>query len=222
VNTGKCPKCDFDLPAGAKFCAECGAPVDEIFRNDKERKSHKGISTKGRDWGIITALLIVLSGAYMVFSEPRIAPEKPAVNDFSHGSMEMEGMAANMTDLPEDYDNLVITGNNKMDHGNYAVAAECYRRALEIKSDVPDVRVDFGACLHGIGLSERAVEEFMIVIKDYPNHPVSNFNLGVVYFDLNQMDSARFYWEKYLSINDQGAMADAARKHLEQLKSSGG
>ncbi len=119
--------------------------------------------------------------------------------------------------IPGDYSTLVSRGNQLMDEGNFAMAAEYYRQALTINGESPDVRTDFGACLHGMGLAERAIEEFREVITKHPGHGVAHLNLGTVYFDLNQRDSARYYWERVITVNPDGRAARLARDFLAKL-----
>jgi len=130
----------------------------------------------------------------------------------------MGGMGASMPELPTDYADLVNVGNHSMDDGNFALAAECYRRALVIDGSSPDVRTDFGACLHGMGLANRAAEEFKHVLAEYPDHKIASFNLGIVYFTTNQFDSSKAYFEQYLSKEPSGGQADAARDYIKQLE----
>jgi Tfp pilus assembly protein PilF len=104
-----------------------------------------------------------------------------------------------------------------MDHGNYPVAAEAYRRALAIDSTSADVRTDYGACLHGMGMPDRAIEEFKRVLANDPKHSIAHFNLGIVFYQSQKPDSARYYWKKYLEIDPNGNAADAARNYLKEV-----
>ena len=83
--------------------------------------------------------------------------------------------------FPSDYEGLVRMGNEAMDAAQYAMAAEAYKRALAIDSSSLAVRTDFGACLHGMGLPQRALEELRKVIAADPAHVIANFNMGVVH-----------------------------------------
>jgi tetratricopeptide (TPR) repeat protein len=127
--------------------------------------------------------------------------------------------SAMLENLPTEYGPLVKAGNDFMDQQNFPLAAELYRRALAIDSTSPDVRTDFGACLHGMGLVHRAIEEFHRVISEHPEHGIANFNLGVVYFGNGENDSALYYLEKYVKGNPEGTPADMAREYLKQIGS---
>jgi tetratricopeptide (TPR) repeat protein len=170
-----------------------------------------------RDAVIIAGVLLIFTIGYIIFKSPQEMPAPQAQQPQQTSQAGMGDMAASMPDLPTDYDGLVTTGNRYMDQGNYPIAAEAYRRALDIDESSVDVRTDFGACLHAMGLPDRALEEFHKVLQQDPNHAIAHFNLGIVYYEKQQTDSARYYWNKYLSLEPNGRAADAARDLLKQL-----
>jgi tetratricopeptide (TPR) repeat protein len=204
---------------GAKFCSACGQQVaGEEMAASRERSAAVRRSTAGRDWLILAGVLAVVTVVYLVVRQPAESPEQ-AAGGTSHGGMAADEMGSTMSilnDLPQDYDALVGLGNQFMDERSFPLAAECYKRALAQDDSNPDVQVDYGACLHGMGLPERAVEEFRDVLRDNPEHPIANFNLGVVYYDLQQVDSARVYWQKYLALAPDGPAAASARQLLNK------
>ena len=178
-------------------------------------ESKAGMSKALRDIVIITSILVLLAVAYGVVVEP---PERSPVPQ--HGTIPGQdgtGTTDFMRQLPEDYGGLVAAGNQLMDAGRYAEAAEGYRRALEIDGTSQDVRTDFGACLHAMGLAERALEEFRGVLAENPDHQIAHFNSGIVFHGMGQADSARYYWEKLLSMDPDGRMASTVRDLLKEL-----
>ena len=175
--------------------------------------------TGRRDLLIIAGVLLVVTAGYFVFKRPVSVPSGPKAEIQSHSAMPMGDMTdaiKTLENLPTDYSSLVSLGNEFMDKRNYPVAAECYKRALALHGDSLDVRVDYGACLHGMGLTHRAIEEFRRVIDINPSHAIANFNLGIVYYDLDETDSARVYWQKYLTIEPDGQAAQATRDLLRE------
>lgn len=173
---------------------------------------------------IVAGALVVVAVGYFLFRQPAPKPEPPMeqgqsgaqhppVTDESGRSVDMPMLA----NLPTDYPGLVQAGNDNMDHKNFPLAAECYRRALAIDGSSTDVRTDYGACLHGMGLPQRAIDEFRKVLVQDPTHSICNFNLGVVFNEIQQKDSARYYWKKYLEMEPQGSAAEAARNLLKEL-----
>jgi len=225
-----CPKCGRKSPAGTKFCSDCGAPLASASGKPQAQPAKSGRNLV-RDIAVIAGVLIVVAIAYFLFRTPSNTPvttptatsETPAKDQsLPQGHppiMDMNGkpMTAGFLDsLPKDYNSLVSLGNNNMDHSNFAVAAECYRRALAIDGSSADVRTDYGACLHNIGLPDRAIEEFRKAIAQAPTHAIARFNLGIVYKSLNQMDSAKVYWKKYLELDPNGPASAAAKQYLKE------
>jgi tetratricopeptide (TPR) repeat protein len=174
-------------------------------------------SNNMRDAVIIAGVLLIFTIGYIVLKSPQEMPAPRAQQPQQTTQAGMGDMASAMPDLPNDYDGLVTTGNRYMDQDNYPVAAEAYRRALEIDGSSVDVRTDFGACLDAMGLPDRALEEFHRVLQLDPNHAIAQFNLGVVYYEKQQFDSTRYYLNKYLTLQPNGRAADAARGLLKQL-----
>lgn len=218
----KCWNCGHSLPPRLKLCPECGAPVESSESSSVKAPVTRqaGRKTGRRDLLIIAGVLLVVTAGYFAFKRPVSVPSGPKAEIQSHSDMPTGDMAEAMgvlENLPTDYSSLVSLGNKFMDKRNYPVAAECYKCALALQDSSPDVRVDYGACLHGMGLARRAIEEFRRVIDINPSHAIANFNLGIVYYDLNETDSARVYWQKYLTIEPNGQVAQAVRDLLREI-----
>ena len=171
--------------------------------------SQADVSRHWRDIAIAVGALAVISIGFFLFREPGIPPQPPSGAP-GHDNMGMEMLS----DLPTNFDDLVASGNKQMDEGQYVVAAEIYRRALELQPNAIDVRVDFGTCLFAMGLPERAREEFTRVLTEQPNHGIATFNMGIVYNHLGKRDSAEMFWKRYLEIQPEGPTADRARDLL--------
>lgn len=220
MTTISCPTCGQAVDPATRFCPECGAKIHGTADRPK--------STGLRDTLIIVAALVVVAAAYFMLRQPTPRPESPAqqtatqpgstaqhppITDPSGQTMDMPIL----NNLPTDYAGLVNSGNDNMDHKNYPVAAECYRRALALDGSSADVRTDYGACLHGMGLPQRAIEEFRKVLAQDTKHTICNFNLGIVFNELKQTDSAKYYWKKYLELDPNGKASDAARQSLKEI-----
>ena len=226
MTISNCPSCGGAVIPNAKFCPQCGASLT----GDKPTGTQA--NTRIRDIGIIVGVLAVMSVAYVIFrdkpvqqqafqqpqqqmptgSQTAMPPDHPPVE----GMGSMPGMES-LDSLPKDFNSLVMLGNSNMDRSNLPVAAECYRRALAIDSSHVDVRVDYGACLHGMGMGDRAVQEFRKALAMSPGHAIAHFNLGVVFLDLQQNDSAKVYFKKYLEIEPGGRAAPDANRLLQQI-----
>lgn len=221
MSQNKCPKCQHNIDGKPKFCPNCGEPLTKAAQ-EKAAKTKKSGSNSLRDTAIIVGLLAVVAVVYFLVKEKEVTPQQPVqqqsmesdhpdVGGMDPGAMQM------LAQLPTDYNGLIQMGNQTMDAGNYPMAAECYKRALSIDPSSPDVRTDYGACLHGMGLEKRAAEEFQKVLHTYPNHSIAIFNLGIVYFTSGVPDSAKYYWKKFLEVEPTGQMADTARAYIKRL-----
>lgn len=219
--TTSCPSCGQAVTPNAKFCSQCGAVVTAGAAN--------GTKTTGmRDTFIVIGALAAVAAGYFILRRPAPKPEpepEPQATqqmggNAQHPPMGDGGMPTDMpqlANLPKDYAGLVDAGNQNMDHQEFALAAECYRRALQLDSSSANVRSDYGACLHGMGLPQRAIDEFRKVLKQDPTHAICSFNLGIVFNELKQVDSAKFYFKKYLKMAPTGEAAEAAKKGLKEL-----
>lgn len=215
-----CTQCGHELDQTAKFCPECGTPVNgaEIQSRPEPTSADKPAprSTGLRDTAIVVGLVIIVSAAFFVFKQPAEKPHPPEPEPATMGHA--EGISTPVLDnLPQDYETLVSTGNQFMDEGNFPMAAEIYSRALGLDGSSPDVRTDYGACLHAMGLPHRALEEFREVLATHPEHAIVNYNMGIVYYGLNQPDSARAYFEKFVTLDPQAGAAETARNILKEL-----
>ncbi len=223
----KCPHCSQAIDARAKYCPDCGNKIPETLRSPRQAEKAQVApkSTALRDLIVIASVLAVVAAGYFLLKEKPLPPRPPEsnMNNMSQdGHPDVPGVESGMSSkeleaLPKDYGSLVMAGNNKMDSGNFPVAAECYRRALAIDGRSGDVRSDYAACLHGMGLPNRAIEEFKTVLKDDPRHTIAHFNLGIVFSEIKQVDSARAYFKEYLQLDPKGAAAEAAQKFLMDL-----
>jgi len=214
-----CSQCGAPAELSARVCPKCGAALPGGgARSDPGPSKATGQRPSGaiRDSLVVVGVVVVVAALFFALKE-RTQPPQPEISapaNPAHGN----DLPMDLLDsLPNDYGTLVSMGNKFMDEQSYAVAAEIYRRALEIDGRSPDVRTDYGACLHGMGLPNRAIEEFRKVLTASPEHAIARFNLGIVFRGEGSLDSARHYFEGYLALDPDGAPADAARQYLKEL-----
>jgi len=214
----QCKSCRTEIDRSAKFCAECGSRQENLTHDQpdgKPDKSQKDKAFRFRESLITVGVVALITLGYFVIVEPEQIPkpdQPQQMTGHSEGGMEMT-----LPNLPEDFDGLVSVGDNYMDEGNFPLAAECYKRALEIDSTSVNVRSDFGSCLYGMGLGDRAIEEFRKVHAIDASHSIALFNLGVVFSGQGLSDSANFYMGKYLLLEPEGKAADRARELINKV-----
>ena len=204
----KCPKCGSEIKATDKYCTSCG------YSGTDNRTSGRG-----RNIAIIIAVMVIFAAGYFIFAKK---PEKRG-KGFKHPEIEgitMEmapDMAQVLATLPDDYEGLVQKGNQYMDDRLYPLAIECYQRALAIDSSDANVLIDLGACRHAEGEYETAIALFRKALEIDPGHAVGHFNLGIAYSSINNMDSTRKYWMRYVELSPGTPMADTVRHFLEMI-----
>lgn len=227
-----CPQCGATVVGGAKFCSECGTPVGAGVSKPGGKKEAPKSSM--RDLLIVVGVLAVVAVGYFLIAEKPETPPRPQqqqqTQQQSQGMQDVDPHAdenlsmAMLDSLPKDYQSLVQTAYHYHDMASqsrntqqFAIAAEIYKRALAIDSSDPNVRVDYGAVLHGMGLPQRSVEEFGKVLKTSPRHGIANFNMGIVHHDIGNSDSAKFYFKRYLEYEPNGPAAQSAQAFLKEL-----
>ncbi len=208
-----CQDCGKPIKTEDKFCPECGHDL-------KLNGLSTGKKNLGRDILIIAASLLIVATGYILF------PSGPVVKSTGFDHPDIAGMNMGnspdiekiMAELPEDYDELVKLGNDYMDHGIYALAIECYQRAVDINADDPNVLVDLGACRYGVGENENAIRSFEKALTINPNHVIAHFNMGIVYRGLGNKEKAVQHWIKVTELQPGTPLADTANYYIANFK----
>ena len=177
-------------------------------------------NTFRRDTILIIAVIVVFAAAYFIFQEK---PVEQTSTGFKHP--DVAGMTMGDTpemdkfiaDLPKKYGELIGLGNNYMDQGMYALAIECYQRALAIDSTDPNVMIDLGACFHTVGGGEKAIGLFEKALAIKPDHVIGHFNSGIVYRELGNFEMATRHWEKVVELDSGTPMADSSQSYITHL-----
>jgi tetratricopeptide (TPR) repeat protein len=143
--------------------------------------------------------------------------ENPHTSDYVNRTGEFGNIDKLLSNLPEDYNELIKLGNNFMDNRHFPVAMECYRRALAIDSTNPNVICDLGACLHAMSDFKSAAEMFEKAIRMDSGHAIAYLNLGIVYRSMNNHEKAKLIWKKLMALYPDEVIADTAGKYIEML-----
>jgi tetratricopeptide (TPR) repeat protein len=88
-----------------------------------------------------------------------------------------------------------------------AKAAELYQRAIREQDCVADAFCNLGIIESKNGNAIRAFDCFTESLKHDPRHAESHYNLGNLYFDLNDFRLARLHYEMAAAIDDSFANA---------------
>lgn len=199
----RCIHCGAPLAQKEKYCPACGFPAKKVSR--KLRLNNHIIAL---------AIFVMIAVAYVGYTGIIGDENQPAgrVGAHDHGMPPIEKDQF-IASLPTDYGSLVSMGNALMDRGQYDLALECYRRALEQQPESVDVRVDLGTCQHALGQNEQAIVNFRTALEQQPDHKIAKFNLGIVHFTLGDTTQAVQWWNRLLAENPP----EELRRRTEQL-----
>jgi tetratricopeptide (TPR) repeat protein len=73
-----------------------------------------------------------------------------------------------------------VRGGRALDAGNWAAAAEYFRKGLALKPADPSLRHRLGTALYQLGDVRGAIEQFEQVIRTSPEYAKAHFSLGVL------------------------------------------
>ncbi|MEO5509977.1 MAG: tetratricopeptide repeat protein [Longimicrobiales bacterium] len=79
--------------------------------------------------------------------------------------------------------------------GAFGLAADQFRRALQLRPRFHDIRNKLAQALLELGQTEHAASELRAVLESNPRFQGARMNLGLAYFRLGHRDRARREWE---------------------------
>lgn len=139
---------------------------------------------------------------------------KPAMPPNHDLLMQTKMLEDYLKNNPGDLEHLIMLGNLYFDLGRFDDAINPYLKALSIKPDLDDVRVDYAVSLFNTGKGDAAVKELEQVIQHNPKHQTAYYNLGVIHLHLKHSDKAKMYWEHVLHIDPDTELAKKAKISL--------
>jgi len=110
-----------------------------------------------------------------------------------------------------------------MTRGNYELAADGFRTFIASSSGsqlLDNAQYWVGECYYALGDLRRAIEEFELVIKNYPRGnkiPSALFKIGKCYFELDDRDAAGRYFKSVIDGYPRSEEANLARDYLTEL-----
>ena len=144
--------------------------------------------------------------ARAVFARAR-ADNQPAKGDIDPF---VKGKLANMhADLGEVY--AAIT--------QYDPAIAEYRKALALRPDFADIRVELGKSLRESGRLDESLEELKRAAGDRPRYAPGGVQLGLTYFALTRFAEAKTAWTAVLGYDAENARAKMFLRMVEDKAS---
>ena len=119
------------------------------------------------------------------------------------------------TDIKPSADSLYLLGNDRLESGQYAEAAELFEWALELSPRMVLAHMGLGLALARSGRPEEAVAPLETTIRMRPNFAEALNNLGVVYYLLGRHDDAIRALARAITIAPENA---EARNNLDEVR----
>lgn len=85
-------------------------------------------------------------------------------------------------------------------HGELQQAADCFRKAIALKSDYYEAYNNLGVILAGLKLLEEAANSFREAVRLRPDNADIYNNLGVILKDLGDLDEAEVYLRRGINL----------------------
>ena len=154
---------------------------------------------------------------------PNMGGAPPTPEQMKHmAEKQAEPLLAQLKSEPENADLLYKIGNVYYDAQQYPEAVKYYEDSLKVNPKAVDVRTDMATAYHYMGQTDRALEEFGMVLKTDSKHANALFNQGMVLWqDKMDLKGAIASWKQLLATNPDYAKKDQvqdliakAEKHM--------
>ena len=113
----------------------------------------------------------------------------------------------------------ILAGQEQRKSGQYAAAAESYRKAISVFRDEPRQYINLGFCLTRLGKEEEAIQVFRTAAKVDPTNVKAHNNLGELIKRKKKWAEAREHFERALSLAPNNVIA---LRNLGQLADRSG
>jgi len=235
-----CNICGFKNESTSQYCESCGAriagaqpkpqagAVDKPSRKSKQGKKKRKQTTTATPGTVIlfvaAALLIVFAFYFIVLDrDAGHVHDGDRVAGMQGGGMntaileEIENLEHELDDHdPENEQAMIRLANLYHDIQRYDRAIHYYNQYIDRNPDDPNVRVDLGICFFESGQQDLAIETVQHVIRDFPGHQLAVFNLGIIYLNLGDVESANSHFERAYEINPNNATGERARRIIDE------
>lgn len=222
-----CTSCGAALPNDqrAAYCPYCGAS-----QSAHSTRARLPASLFAKAMGV-AVFVAATSFAITRLVIPDTAPPQaePTAQAQEHSAPppnpEVEARIQQLRDsLLADPENAGLTlrfANALYDGAHYQRAAEFYERfLLHFDSTNADARIDYAHTLFNIGKHEDALRETKRALDFHPSHQVALYNLGVMSYQMQDVEGARSWFEKCIAVDATTSLAEQSKKVLTSLSSS--
>ena len=124
--------------------------------------------------------------------------------------------------VKEEQDNLLLwlqLGHAYINIQDYAKAEELFREGSQRWPDNAEMLVDWGVALRGLERYSEAQTVYVNATQKFPEYGDGWLQLAVLYrFDLKDRQKALQYFEKYLTLEEEGETAARVRQEIKRIK----
>jgi tetratricopeptide (TPR) repeat protein len=113
------------------------------------------------------------------------------------------------------------TGIALVERHSYALAATVLRGVVEQNPKDVWAAYYLGAALNRTGGGKEAERLLKVALREYPEHPGVNFELGLHYYRKEVLAEAGDYFEQVIELSPTGSMGARARDYLKQIEERG-
>jgi hypothetical protein len=115
-----------------------------------------------------------------------------------------------LNEQPDDPKSLYLAGCVLRGQGHTGMALQLFRRALAFASNIPNVWMHFGACLHDTNQYDEARDSFKVVLKALPDDPMPPANIAAGYVQQGNAQLALKWADRALALDPQCRIARVA------------
>lgn len=235
----QCDVCGYENEPTAQFCESCGArlegaqtppkkttgdkPAAKQKQQKKKRKQPPAPLSSGKIISFAAAV-VLLGFAFYVFVIDRDASHTHDQSAGMGGGEMERAVIQEIERLEHDLENhdpdneqaMLRLANLNHDIRRFDNAIRYYNQYIERNPNNPDVQVDLGICYFEAGQPERAVETVENVTRDFPEHQLAAFNLGIIYLNLGEVEPANRYFQRAYELNPDNETGQRARRIIDE------
>ena len=140
-----------------------------------------------------------------------------ATRDSLNISDDLDSLRTELIKYPDDADLNGQMANMLFDIQKYNEAIIYYRKTLLAQPDFISAQIDLSICYYSLKIIDTALVEMENALKIDSGHLKGLFNMGVMYYNTGQVDSAIHYWKQLLNQHPDSREAEVARGILNKL-----